>query len=94
MLTSPRTKLALVQNTIIGVPVIAVISAFNGLTASNPSPVVHTLGSAVFGFATSLVMLYVTLVAFRIRSRYDEKQGADESAPQAASRRGTEREDG
>jgi hypothetical protein len=79
---SPRTKLALVQNTIIGVPVILVISAFNGVTASDPSLVVHTLGSAVFGFATSLTMLYITLVAFRIKSRYDEKQGVGKAMPQ------------
>lgn len=76
----PRTKLALVQNTVIGVPVIVVISIFNGVTASNQSPLLHLLGSAVFGYATSLVMLYLTLVAFRVRSSYDEAPGRREGS--------------
>lgn len=67
---NPRTKLALVQNTIIGVPVILVISIFNGVFA-NASALDHVVGSAVFGYSTSLIMLYATLNLFRIRSRFD-----------------------
>ena len=70
---SPRTKLALTQNTIIGVPVIIVISVFNGIFA-NSSAEIHALGSAVFGYSTSLVMLYITLNLFRIKSRFDQQQ--------------------
>lgn len=67
---NPRTKLALIQNTVIGVPVILVISIFNGVFAS-ASALDHVIGSAVFGYSTSLIMLYITLNLFRIRSRFD-----------------------
>lgn len=69
---TPRTKLALIQNTIIGVPVIVVISLFNGIEA-NASALIHALGSAVFGYSTSLVMLYITLRWFRIKSKFDKQ---------------------
>lgn len=67
----PRTKLALLQNTLVGIPVILVMSLFNGATAHNPSILLHVGGSAVLGYATSLVFLYLSLRVFRVRSRYD-----------------------
>jgi hypothetical protein len=69
---SPRTKLALLQNTFVGVPVIAVMSAFNGLTAADPSIALHVAGSAALGYLTSLVFLYLSLRAFRVKSKYDD----------------------
>lgn len=69
----PRTRLALVQNCFIGIPVIIAISVFNGIFASS-SALVHTLGSAVVGFCVSFLMLYISLSTFKIKSRYDDKQ--------------------
>ena len=66
----PRTKLALIQNAFIGVPVIIAISLFNGIFAT-ASAVDHALGSAIVGFCVSFLMLYVSLSAFGIRSKYD-----------------------
>lgn len=71
---NPRTKLALIQNTIIGVPVITVLSLFNALYAKNLSGPEILLGSAGLGYITSLVMLYITLRWFRIKSRFDGQQ--------------------
>lgn len=69
---TPRTKLALIQNTIIGIPVIVVISIFNGIEA-NASAMVHVLGSAIFGYTTSLVMLFITLKWFKVKSKFDQE---------------------
>jgi hypothetical protein len=68
---NPRTKLALLQNTFVGVPVIIVMSAYNGLTASNPSILLHVVGSASLGYLTSLVFLYASLKTFKVKSKYD-----------------------
>ena len=70
----PRTKLAIIQNCFIGLPVIVVLTIFNGITASNPSPIVHSLGTAVLGFGMSFLMLYISLSTFKIKSRYDDGQ--------------------
>ncbi len=67
----PRTKLAIIQNCFIGLPVIVILTIFNAATASNPSPLVHSLGTALLGFGTSFFMLYVSLQTFKIRSKYD-----------------------
>jgi len=67
---NPRTKLALLQNTFVGVPVIAVMSVFNGLTASDPSILLHVAGSASLGYLTSLVFLYLSLHVFKVKSKY------------------------
>jgi len=67
---TPR-KLALLQNTFVGVLVIAVMSAFNGLTTADPSVVLlHVGGSAALGYLTSLVFLYATLKIFKVKSKY------------------------
>jgi hypothetical protein len=71
---NPRTKLALIQNTIIGVPVISVLSIFNAVYAKNLSGPEILLGSAGLGYLTSLIMLYITLRWFRIKSRFDRPQ--------------------
>jgi hypothetical protein len=71
---NPRTKLALIQNTIIGVPVITVLSLFNALYAKNLSGPEILLGSAGLGYMTSLVMLYITLRWFRIKSKFDTQR--------------------
>jgi hypothetical protein len=71
---NPRTKLALIQNTIIGVPVISALSIFNAIYAKNLSGPEILLGSAGLGYMTSLVMLYITLRWFRIKSRFDRQQ--------------------
>jgi hypothetical protein len=67
---NPRTKLALLQNTFVGVPVIIVMSAYNGLIASNPSILLHVAGSASLGYLTSLVFLYASLKMFKVKSKY------------------------
>jgi undecaprenyl pyrophosphate phosphatase UppP len=67
---NPRTKLAIIQDLLIGAPTIAGISIFNGIDAG-ASALVHTLGSAVIGFAISFIMLYASLKWFRVKSKYD-----------------------
>jgi len=71
-----RTKLAIIQNMVIGIPVIIGISLFNGL-ATDASALVHTLGSAVIGFTISFLMLYASLRWLKVRSKYDARSSAD-----------------
>ena len=57
----PRTKVALAQNTAVGVPVILAEAVFSGLPLTL---VQHVVVAAIGGYAVSLVMVYVTLRGF------------------------------
>jgi hypothetical protein len=57
----PRTKIALAQNTVVGVPVIIGEALFSGLPLTG---VQHVLLAACGGYAISLVGVYATLRGF------------------------------
>jgi hypothetical protein len=63
-----RTKIALIQNTFVGVPVIIAISIFNAIFASS-SPLFHGLGSAIVGYLVSLIFVYLSLKLLRLERR-------------------------
>lgn len=57
----PRTKVALAQNTAVGLPVVLAEAILSGLPLSL---VQHVVVAAVGGYAVSLVMVYLTLRGF------------------------------
>lgn len=57
----PRTKIALAQNTVVGVPVIVAEAIFSGLPLTE---VQHIALAALGGYAVSLVFVYLTLRGF------------------------------
>jgi hypothetical protein len=63
-----RTKIALIQNTFVGVPVIIAISIFNAIFATS-SPLFHGLGSAIVGYLVSLIFVYLSLKLLRLERR-------------------------
>jgi hypothetical protein len=56
-----RTKIALAQNTAVGIPVILGEAIFSSLPLTE---VQHVLLAAFGGYAISLVMVYTTLIGF------------------------------